>query len=272
MEAFAGLSTWIDLYDVEWTPEQQAEVAHRGGVDTIFIQSARFNSPTDIHDPARLGALIEAAHDRGMQVMTWYIPDFVDPALDLRRAQAAIAFTTPRGDRPDAFGLDIELDTVKDIELRNARLLEISARLRAWTGPDYRMAAIVLPPLQLDLNGTWWPGFPYAALLPHYDVYIPMSYSSYRGTGPEITTSWNLQNVLETRRRAGAPDLPIHLAGGIADNLPEVEAFVEAARHGIVLGAGLYDLHTTRADAWPALQALRLTPGEAGEVPSRISP
>jgi hypothetical protein len=272
LSAFAGLSTWIDVYDIEWTPEQQVHVAHLAGVDTIFVQSARYASEHDIDDAARLGALIDAAHARGIKVMTWYIPDFLDPVRDLRRSQAAIAFTSPNGNRPDAFGLDIELDAEPDIAVRNARLLELSAALRAWTGPDYPMAAIVLPPLQLDLNGTWWPGFPYAELRPYYDVYIPMSYSSYRGTDAEKTYSWNLENILQTRIRAGDPDLPIHMAGGIADNLPEVGAYVQAVADGAVLGAGLYDLHTTRSSAWHALQALRLTPGAAGEVPSLVGP
>jgi hypothetical protein len=272
LSAFAGLSTWIDVYDVEWTPQEQVHVAHLAGVDTIFVQSARYASEHDIDDAARLGALIDAAHERGIKVMTWYIPDFLDPQRDLRRSQAAIAFTSPQGNRPDAFGLDIELDAEPDIAVRNQRLLELSAALRAWTGPDYPMAAIVLPPLQLDLNGTWWPGFPYAELRPYYDVYIPMSYSSYRGTDAEKTYSWNLENILQTRVRAGDPDLPIHMAGGIADNLPEVGAYVQAVADGRVLGAGLYDLHTTRSSAWGPLQALRLTPGTAGEVPSLVGP
>jgi hypothetical protein len=270
-EAFAGLSTWIDIYDTEWTPEQQVDIAAAAGVDTVFVQSARHKSVEDIEDPARLAGVIDAAKARGIHVMTWYIPDFTDPVRDLRRAQAAIAFTTSAGNRPDAFGLDIELDDLPDVGLRNRRLLEMSAALRAWTGPDYPLAAVVLPPLQLDLNGTWWPGFPYAELRPFYDVYIPMSYSSYRGTDAAKTHQWNLDNVLETRRRAGDPDLPVHLAGGIADNLPEVTAFVDAARDGNVTGAGLYDLHTTRASAWPALQALRRTTGTAGPVPSLLS-
>jgi hypothetical protein len=269
-EAFAGLSTWIDVYDVEWTPQQQVDVAFAAGVDTIFLQSARYASEGDIDDPARYGAVIDAAKAKGMQVMAWYIPDFVDAERDLRRSKAAIAYTSPGGNRVDAFGLDIELDHEPDIAVRNARLLDLSEQLRAWTGPDYPMAAVVLPPLQLDLNGTWWPGFPYAELRPHYDAYIPMSYSSYRGTDAEKTYSWNLENVLETRRRAGDPDLPVHLAGGIADNLPEVAAFVAAARDGNVTGAGLYDLHTTRSSAWPALQALRLTPGTAPPIPSLV--
>jgi hypothetical protein len=271
-EVYAGLSTWIDVYDVEWTPEQQVDVAHRGGVDTIFVQSARYASEGDIDDADRLARVIDAAHARGIRVMTWYIPDFLDPERDFRRSVEAIRFTTPNGNRPDGFGLDIELGALPDVGARNERLLRLSAALRDWVGPDYPMAAVVLPPLQLDLNGTWWPGFPYAELRPFYDVYIPMSYSSYRGTDAAKTYQWNLDNITETRRRAGDPDLAVHLAGGIADNLPEVAAFVEAARDGGAIGAGLYDLHTTRSSAWPALQLLRLTPGALTEpVPSLLN-
>jgi hypothetical protein len=270
-EVYAGLSTWIDIYDIEWEPEKQVEVAALAGVDAIFVQSARHKSETDIQDADRLGRLIDAAHDAGIKVMTWYIADFVDLDRDFRRSVEAIRFTTPNGNRPDGFGLDIELDDVRDVTVRNERLLTLTRSLRDYVGPDYPMAAIVLPPLQLDLNGTWWPGFPYAELRPYYDVYIPMSYSSYRGTDAAKTYQWNLDNITETRRRAGDPDLAVHLAGGIADNLPEVDAFVDAARDGGAIGAGLYDLHTTRSSAWPALQRVRLTPGElAGPVPSLV--
>ncbi|HVM00472.1 MAG TPA: hypothetical protein VM324_14355, partial [Egibacteraceae bacterium] len=257
LAAFSGLSTWVDLYDVDLAPEAQALAAAAGGAQAIFVQTARFNSPTDIHDPDRLARLIEAAHDLGLLVMTWYIPDHLDHAKDLRRSQAAITFATPRGDRADAFGLDIEMESVRDIAERNHRLLQLSSELRAWAGPTYPMAAIVLPPLQLDLRMSWWPGFPWAELRPHYDVFIPMSYSSFRGTDPGTTFNWNFQNIVETRLRTGDPNLPIHMAGGIADRLPHVDAFVHALREGKVLGGGLYDLHTTLPSAWPRLRALR---------------
>lgn len=257
LAAFAGLSTWIDVYDTDWTPAQQIEIARAGGAQTVFVQSGKYDSPADIHHPDHLAAVIELAHDRGMEVMIWYVPDFVDLERDYRRAQAAITFTTPRGDRADAFGLDIEVEDLPDVTERTLRLLELSTALRDWTGPDYPMAAIVLPPLQLDLRPTWWPDFPYAALGPLFDVFVPMNYSSYRGTDPETTYQWNARNIDELRRRVGDPELPVHAAGGIADNLPAVDAFVQASADSDVLGAGLYDLHTTRPDAWPQLRALR---------------
>ena len=260
LRPFLGLSTWIDIYDVDLTPRDQIARAAAGGVELVFVQSARHKSPTDIQDPARLAQVIELAHDAGMRVMVWYVPDFRRPARDLRRSQTAIAFTTPRGDRPDAFGLDIEVEDLADTAERSRRLIALSQRLREWVGPDYPMAAVVLPPLQLDLRPGWWPNFPYAELRPYYDVYIPMSYSSFRGTDAKTTYEWNLGNVVEMRSRANDPSLPVHLAGGIADNFPQVGAFVRAVRDSDSIGGGLYDLHTTHPDAWRILRRLRAQP------------
>ncbi len=255
---FAGLATWIDLYDVGLTPADQVGVAAANGVQAIYVQSARFNSPAEIHDPARLGEVIEAAHDHGISVMVWYLPDFVDPERDLLRSMHAMAFVSPRGDRPDAFGLDIESSELPDVPERSRRLLWMSQELRSWVGPGYPMAAITLPPLLLELNTRWWPGFPYAELRPYYDVLIPMSYSSYRGQDAAITYSWNLANVQRVRELAGDPTLPVHLAGGIADRLPAVESFLQAGIDGGVLGGSLYDLHTTPPAAWPVMGGFRV--------------
>lgn len=256
---FRGLSTWIDLYDTDQPPRDQVASAVAGGAQLLYVQSARFNSPTDLHDHARLGEVIEAAHDAGLQVLVWYLPDFLDLERDLRRSRAAIGFVSPRGDRPDAFGLDIESELLPDPAQRSRRLLALASAVRSSTDAIGGMpsAAIVLPPLQLDLRPAWWPEFPYAALRPSFDAYIPMSYSSFRGTDAETTYGWNARNVSELRARTGDPALPVHLAGGIADRLPAVEAFVRAAIDTGVIGAGLYDLRTTPATAWPTLATLR---------------
>ena len=256
MAAFRGLSTWLDTYDTSLTPEEQVGIAAAAGVDAIYVQTQRPSTPGWIHDRDRLSRTIEATHDAGMQVMVWTIPALVDLVADRDRAMAAISFTTPRGDRPDAFGLDIELEDVADVPLRTERLLALSAELRAWAGPGYPMAAVVLPPLQLRLNTRWWPDFPYAGLAEHFDVAMPMSYSSYRGTDPVTTYTWNHDNVVLTRELSGRPDWSVHLAGGIADDLPEVPAFVRAAVDSGAIGAGLYDLHTTSDEAWAALRLL----------------
>ena len=261
LRPFAGLSTWIDIYDIGASPRDQIAQAAAGGVELIFVQSARHKSTSDIEDPVRLGRVLELAHDRGMLVMVWYVPDFVRPARDLRRSQVAAAFTSPRGDRFDAFGLDIEIEDLPDPAKRSKRLLRLSQQLRDWAGPQFPMAAIVLPPLQLDLRPGWWPNFPFAELRQYYDVFIPMSYSSFRGTDAATTYRWNVANVEQMRALSQDPTLPVHIAGGIADNFPEVGTFVQAVRDAQALGGGLYDLSTTHPQAWRILQRLRVQPG-----------
>jgi hypothetical protein len=254
---FRGLSSWIDTYDDQLTPEQQVAAAVDGGVQILFVQSARQSTEGLLHDADRLARTIEVAHDHGISVVLWTIPELVDLDRDLAQAAAAIDLVTPRGDRADGFGLDIELDDVPFSLIRNRRLLALSDEIRAHAGWRYPMAAIVLPPRQLEINTRWWPNFPYAELADRYDVLVPMSYSSYRGTDAEITYTWNRDNVVLTRELAGDPELPVHLAGGIADRLPAVEAFVRAAADSGAIGGGLYDLHTTRPEAWATLRALR---------------
>ena len=257
LAAYQGLSTWIDLWDTSLSPERQVDIAAASGVQTVFVQSARFNSPGDIHDPLRLSVLLDRAKNHGLQVMVWYIPDFLDEAKDLRRSLAAVNFVSQQGNRFDSFGLDIEMEKQRDIAERTARLIRLSQRIRHAVGPDYPLSAIVLPPLQLDMRPSWWPNFPWREIAPFYDVWVPMSYSSYRGKDADTTYRWNLLNIVEMRNRVGDPNLAVHMAGGIADELPRVDAFVAAVRDGLTLGGGLYDLHTTRPDAWPTLRQMR---------------
>jgi hypothetical protein len=254
---FRGLSSWIDTYDTGLTADEQVTAAAAGGVQTLFVQSSRQSTDGLLHDPARLARTIELAHDHDIDVVLWSIPDLEDLDNDRARALAAIEFTTPRGDTADGFGLDIEIDAIDFVPVRNRRLLQLSEELREHTGPGYPMAAIVLPPLQLELNTTWWPDFPYADLAEHYDVMVPMSYSSYRGTDATTTHVWNRDNVVRLRELTGDPDLVVHLAGGIADTLPEIPAFVQAVVDSGAIGGGLYDLHTTRPEAWAHLRPLR---------------
>ncbi len=256
LQPFRGLSTWIDTYDTELTADQPVGIAAAEGVDTLFVQTARESTEGLVHDPARIARTIELAHDHGMQVVLWTIPDFEDLDRDRARAIAAIEFTTPRGDRADAFGLDIEVEDVAFHMARTRRLLQLSEELRAHAGWGYPMAAIVLPPLQLEINPRWWRDFPYAELAATYDVTVPMSYSSYRGSDAAITLQWNRDNVTRVRELIGDPDHPVHLAGGIANALPEVESFVRAVQESGAIGGGLYDLHTTPPEAWAPLRAL----------------
>ena len=255
LAAFRGLATWIDLYDRALEPEHQVALAAAGGVQTIFAQ-ASFTRTDGVGQPDRLARLIETAHDHGLQVMVWTLPSLVSVHDDHVRAHQAATFTTPRGDRPDALGIDIEVTTVADHAERNRRLLELLTVVRRDL-PDVPLAAIPYPPLQLERNTSLWPAFPWPEVASLVDVVIPMSYSSFRGTGPDVTVVWNRDNVVRVRQQTGDPGVAVHLAGGIADDLPHPEAFTQAVLEAGAIGGSLYDLHTTPPEVWPHLAPLR---------------
>ena len=255
LAAFRGLATWIDLYDRSLEPEHQVALAAAGGVQTIFAQ-ASFTRTDGVGQPDRLARLIETAHDHGLQVMVWTLPSLVSVHDDHVRAHQAATFTTPRGDRPDALGIDIEVTTVADHAERSRRLVELLTVVRRDL-PDVPLAAIPYPPLQLERNTSLWPAFPWPEVASLVDVVIPMSYSSFRGTGPDVTVVWNRDNVVRVRQLTGDPGVAVHLAGGIADDLPHPEAFTQAVLEAGAIGGSLYDLHTTPPEVWPHLAPLR---------------
>ena len=254
LAAFRGLGTWIDLYDQSLLPEEQVAIAVAGGVQTIFAQ-ASFTRTEGVGEPERLARLIEVAHDHGLQVMVWTLPSLVDVHADHVRAHDAAMFTTPRGDRPDALGIDIEVTAVADVAERNRRLLELLTAIRTQN-PEVPLAAIPYPPLQLELNTRLWPAFPWPEVAGLVDVIIPMSYSSFRGTDWDVTVGWNRDNVTRLRQLTGDDNVPLHLSGGIASDLPHAGAFTQAVLEAGVIGGSLYDLHTTPAEVWPALRPL----------------
>ena len=124
------------------------------GVQTLYIQASRWNSPTDILEPERLQPIIDRAHEHGIAVVGWYLPTLEDPATDLRRILAIAALDV------DGVAVDIEARNVRDVGERNRRLVELSSQLRASL-PGRAIGAIVLEPVLLeDVNPRYWPAFP----------------------------------------------------------------------------------------------------------------
>ena len=121
------------------------------------------------------------AHRRGLEVVAWYLPGFRDAPTDLRRAIRSIRFRTGRGNRFDSFALDIESSEVRRPGLRTTRLLRMSAVIRRTAGADYPLGAIVASPHRMvRTDPRFWPGFPWRRLAETYDVFLPMTYYTYR--------------------------------------------------------------------------------------------
>ena len=190
------------------------------GVQTLYLQNGNYQQSNDLVRRHALGQFVDAAHAAGLRVVAWYLPSFVYPAQDTRRALAAIRFRTAHGERFDSFALDIEASLVRSVPLRTARLLQLSARLRAAAGRRYRLGAIIPSPVGIRRHPTYWPRFPYRQLSRTYNVFLPMAYSTARHLrGIRATRAYNASDIAIIRARTGKPRVPIHLIGGIADRM-----------------------------------------------------
>jgi hypothetical protein len=261
--AYEGLGTWIDVYDWSTTFNRGAEQVGladidrmaASGVQTLYVQTSKWDAPTDVLEPERLLPMIARAKARGMHVVAWYLPTFENPQADMGRLMAAT-----RIPGVDALAVDIESIKFRDVGERNRRLLEISTNLRKAL-PDMTLGAIPYPPVVTDvINPDLWPSFPWAQLAPLYDVWLPMNYQSDRKpeSGYRDAYRYTAENIDRMRARLGR-DVPVHAIGGIADRTSpaDVGAMLKAAAQRHAIGGSLYDWKTTGDGLWASLQAFR---------------
>lgn len=259
---FSGESAWVDVFD--WSPSvigrpapfgpaQVDEIARRGA-QVLFIQTSRWNRSEDVVDPALLRAIIASAHARGMRVVGWYLPTFVDMATDVRR------FGAMRAAGVDGIAVDIE-DTTVDAPTRSQRLVFESFLLRWWL-PGTPMGAVTLPNVVTDvISPGYWPGFPWRQIAGFYDVWLPMSYWTNRtvASGYRDAYRYTSENIDRLRNALGNANAPVVPVGGIADHTTaaDVTGFVRAATERRAIGGGLYDVRTTAPALWSPLLSFR---------------
>ena len=255
LRPYRDLGTWVDMYNPDlWdNPERAVARMSERKVTTLYIQTSNWQKKFAIYRPAMMERFIIAAHAYGIDVVAWYLPSFASPRQDLRRSKKAIDFRTADGQRFDSFALDIESTEVDSIAKRNARMLELSQRLRAYVGPNYAMGGITP-----DVQSLYWPSFPYHTVAEYFDVVMPMGYFSYRVEGLRAARRYTKENVIQIRERSGDPGVPIHPIGGIAgDASPrEVRGYVEGVQATGAMGGSFYDFPITDRRSWNELAPL----------------
>jgi hypothetical protein len=264
LDAYRGLATWVDIYDAkDWSRPETAVAAMKArGVRTLFLETGNYSRTVDVVRPKVAGRFVDAARAQGLKIVAWYLPSFASPDRDYRRALAAIRFRSAKGQRFDSFALDIEASVVKNVGLRNRRLLALSARIRTAVGRSYPLGAIIPSPRGMQLLPRYWPGFPYTGLAQAFDVFLPMGYFSYRPTDLGGAYGYTVRNVSLLRRGTGNPNVSVHTIGGLSQDssVAQVRAFVRAARDCGVIGASMYDFSTTGPRGWKQLLGVRITP------------
>ena len=254
------------------SPSAVDEMADQG-VQTLYLQAARNDarSPEGIVDRALVAQFMLRAHRHGMRVVGWYLPKFGDVNVDMRNIDAMAEFEV-LGHRLDGVALDIEFtEEVPDHAVRNQRLVELSTRLRAAMGTDV-IGAVVLPPVQTEVvNPDLWPAFPWRELAPIYDVWLPMSYWTFRSTasGYHDGYTYNEESTRRLRANLGDRDAPVHGIGGIGDLVTpeELDAFAQSLVDTASIGGSIYDWNTLSAAARDQLAALFARGGRADLSP-----
>jgi hypothetical protein len=259
---YEGLGTWIDIYDTDvWEhPVHAVRSMAAHGIRTIYLQSSNYHRNRPFVHLEGVGAIVDAAQRRGLEVVAWYLPGFRDLQIDLHRAARTIRFETPSGNGFDSFALDIESAEVRRPSIRTARLLRISAAIRRAAGAEYPLGAIVASPDRLvRTDPHFWPGFPWRELAETYDVFLPMTYYTYRVKGPRAAAWYTAQSVQIIRRQTSGLRVPIHVVGGISFDAtgPETQGFVDTVLERDVIGASYYTFPGITLDQWKALSAIR---------------
>jgi hypothetical protein len=266
--AFRGLGAWVDVYDYSaLNPATAINDLKAHGVSTLYLATARYDSPADILYPSDVAAWLAAAHAAGIKVVGWYVPDYADLNREVRRTLAIASYISPGGERFDGIGIDIEYPLeVPDPSVWNQAVATHLARVRA--GTTLPVLAIVLPPVLIQN----WPDpnrfatFPWSAISADANAVAPMSYwTSYTpahrcaaGDLHYCAYQYTRDNVLLSAQLTG---LPVHVIGGAgqAATAAEVSDYVRAARETAAAGGSFYDYQTTNAAFWPYLEQLSLS-------------
>jgi hypothetical protein len=282
LQPYAGFGAWVDGFDFGVAyqkgvapPPVSARVIDdlaSHGVKTLFLQAVRADtrSPDGFVDPETVADMLIRAHKVGMKVVGWYLPRFRSVDEDLANLNR-LADLDVIGHRFDGIAVDIEYtDDVPDLGERNARLIELSRRFRT-ARPGESIGAIVLPPVQIEvINERLWPDFPYAEIKGSYDVWLPMSYWTFRTEEYGDGYTYNEESTRRLRADLGDPRAVVHAIGGIGDVVTreQLDAFARSLVDTSAVGGSIYDWNSMT----PATRAAVAELFQHGAAASLVAP
>lgn len=269
---YRGLGAWVSLYDYDLTtqpidPAASTALMASRGVQTLYLQTSRWNLPNALDAPVQAGRFIEEAHAHGIKVVAWYLPGFVDVGADVARTMAGLTFTTPKGQHFDAIAPDIEdrFGVNNDIVAFDNGVANYAKGLRAAAGAGPALGAIVPDALNNERAPGTWQGFPWPEIGKDFDVVMPMGYWSVtkptRQCGIEIDAGGYTKRLGQLTTQLMGVTRPMVVVGGIGDctTPTEVQAYVEASDATGMLGVSIYSFETVEHNPgvtafWKSLQ------------------
>ncbi len=276
LAAYQGLGAWVSLYDfalppAELNPAQATAGMAAHGVQTLYIETGRWDLPPGLDDPGAQAQFIDDAHSHGIKVVGWYLPGFANINQDVANSKAVLDFKTPSGQHFDGLALDIEdkSNFGYNVSGFDAAISAFSVKLRAAVGPGQALGAIVLDAVNNERSPAAWAGFPWPEIAKDYDVVLPMAYWSVTKPSSDCTAVQDdaggyVKQVDSLTTSLMGRTKPMVIVGGIGncDTLSEVQAYVNAGKALGTLGAGIYSYETVEKNGagtkmWAVLQSAR---------------
>ena len=206
--------------------------------------------------------LLPAAHAAGIKVIGWDFPKLEPVEADVQRALTMVRYTTPSGDRVDAFSADIET-RAEGTRISPESARQYGAALREGVGPDYTLIATVPRPSKERAS------FPYAEVVAGYDAIAPMVY--WLDRQPDTDVAGALRDLARFNK-------PVYPVGQAYDGAPEggrrgvpppeeLWRFMRFAQNNGAAGVSFWSWQAANQPAWNAIrEAHEFRPPEAGPV------
>ena len=235
-----GKGIWLNIWNYPENPEMFCEQLKSKGIDTIYLQISRSNTPV-IKDPVQLNNIIKSAHLRNMKVIGWTYSFLEDPISDAQKFIQAVNYRTPDSDKLDGLAADIE-------EITNARSIETFAKaIRKSVGPKYPLIAITFSPVlkRADPRHYAW-----KTIANNFDIIAPMTYwhGFVKLRSEKGAYDYTAQTISKIKEYTQKDDIQIHLIGdGQKTSSAEITGFLRAANdHNVNAGVSLYPWYTPK--------------------------
>jgi hypothetical protein len=255
LRPFTGAGTWVSIYDGAALrhPERVVARLRANGIHTLFLETSNDRKSRAVAHPVAVARFLDAARAADVAVVGWYLPSFVSPRADVRKALAGARFHSPSGAGFSAFALDIESTKIRSLSVRTERAVAVARAVRAGLPHRLALGAITIDPA----GGRYWNGYPFRRLAPSVDVFLPMEYFTYRTSGARGVARYSRANVALVRRLAGDGRFPVHPIGGEASDASalELRAFLRASAGTV--GVSLWEYGETSPRQLAALAAAR---------------
>ncbi len=266
----SGKGMWIYLPDKTEGGNVGAIIARAKatGLTHLYV---RMGSAWDGFNVAPfMDKILPAAHAAGIKVIGWDFPKLDPMGPDIDRARAMINYTTPSGDRIDAFSPDIE-SPAEGTRLTPENAKRYGAALRQVAGPDYTLIVTVPRPSKER------PTHPYTEIVAGYDAIAPMIY--WLDRQPDTDVAGAMQYLSKY-------NVPIYPVGQAYDGSPEggrkgvpppdeLWRFMRfAEKHGAA-GVSFWSWQAANQPAWNAIrEAVEFAPPAptAAELATAVLP